>query len=137
MQRTIELHFNKKIIEQVQFKSGFSFETWLVTLEDGSKVVFRTGKDSEILLIDRAMQVYNQPYQIMSYISGDPLDCYLPEVNEVLKNKIYYAIGRITAEINDLEKEQLLRLLGEHKAEKTNSLLHLDKIGRASCRERV
>lgn len=136
MKNAIELHTKKKIDEQIQITGGYSFETWLIILEDGSKVIFRTGKDAvieggrqfivsdifereahfyetinkaynhrcpEILIIDDTLSLYSQPYQIMSYLPGVPLNHYLPQVNDEIMHRIYYGIGKLAAETNGLE----------------------------------
>lgn len=202
MRNAVEWYTKKKVIEQNQLTGGFSFETWLLTLEDNSKVIFRTGKDTEvengkkvivsdifekedffyktvnpvfpnrcpeIYVIDNSKEIYDQSYQIMSFVEGVSLDKYLVNVAAVSKNKIFRQVGKLTAEINSIEinsivindqvgfyqaeewelnfrkrliermapllrdkiltvseENLLLSRLSGLKAEKTNSLLHLD-----------
>ena len=47
MDRAIRHHFNKNIKEQERLTGGYTFETWLLTLSDNQKVVFRTQRDFE------------------------------------------------------------------------------------------
>lgn len=136
MRHAVELYTKQKVTEQVQLTGGFSFETWLITLENNQKIIFRTGVDTEvengkkfivsdvfekedffyktvnsvyksrcpeIYLIDKSKEIYHQPYQIMSFVEGDPLDKYLVNADEVSKSKIFSQIGRVTAEINNIK----------------------------------
>lgn len=136
MRHAVELYTKQKVTEQVQLTGGFSFETWLITLENNHKIIFRTGVDTEvengkkfivsdvfekedffyktvnsvyksrcpeIYLIDKSKEIYHQPYQIMSFVDGDPLDKYLVNADEVSKSKIFNQIGRVTAEINNIK----------------------------------
>lgn len=136
MRHAVELYTKQKVTEQIQLTGGFSFETWLLTLEDNQKIVFRTGIDTEVVngkkiivsdvferedffyrtvnrayngrcpeiyLIDKSKEICSQSYQIMSFIEGNPLDKYLVNVDEVSKSKILNQIGRVTAEINNIE----------------------------------
>ncbi len=202
MRNAVEWYTKKKVIEQHQLTGGFSFETWLLTLENNSKMIFRTGKDTEvengkkfivsdifekedffyktvnrmfpnrcpeIYVIDKSKEIYDQSYQIMSFVEGVSLDKYLVDVTEVSMNKIFRQVGKLTAEINSIEinstenndsvgfyqsekwelnfrkrliermapllRDNILTVSEENlllcrlsglKAEKTNSLLHLD-----------
>lgn len=136
MKNTVELYTKKKVIHQTQMTGGFSFETWLLTLEDNCKIIFRTGKDTgvengkefnvsnifekedffyktvnqkfynrcpEIYLIDNSKEIFEQPYQIMSFVEGVSLEKYLINIDEINKNKIFKQMGQVTAEINSIE----------------------------------
>jgi aminoglycoside phosphotransferase (APT) family kinase protein len=48
MDIAIKEHFHEGIKEKIPLTGGYSFETWLLTLQNGQKVVFRTAPDSEI-----------------------------------------------------------------------------------------
>jgi len=45
MNEAIKHHLQKEIKEQTKLPGGFTFQTWLLTLSDNQKVVFRTQKD--------------------------------------------------------------------------------------------
>jgi aminoglycoside phosphotransferase (APT) family kinase protein len=45
MDRAIKHHLGKDIKEQTRLTGGYTFQTWLLTLSDDTKVVFRTQKD--------------------------------------------------------------------------------------------
>ena len=47
MDRAIYYHFNKSIKERVKLTGGYTFQTWLLTLSDDEKIVFRARKDFE------------------------------------------------------------------------------------------
>jgi fructosamine-3-kinase len=47
MDKAIKHHFGKDINEKVRLTGGYTFETWLLTLSDNQKVVFRTQRDFE------------------------------------------------------------------------------------------
>ena len=45
MDAAIKHHFNQTIKERIQLTGGYTFSTWLLTLDDGQKVVFRFCRD--------------------------------------------------------------------------------------------
>ena len=47
MDTAIKHHFGKDIKEQIQLTGGWTYQTWLLTLSDNKKVVFRTQRDFE------------------------------------------------------------------------------------------
>ena len=47
MYKAIKHHLNKNIIQRQKLTGGYTFQTWLLTLSDNQKVVFRTQKDFE------------------------------------------------------------------------------------------
>lgn len=136
MKHAVELYTNQKVTDQIQLTGGFSFETWLITLDNNQKIIFRTGMDievengkkvvvsdvfekedyfyktvnniymnrcTEIYLIDKSKEIYHQPYQIMSFVEGDSLDKYLVNADEASIRTIFNQIGRVTAQINNIE----------------------------------
>jgi aminoglycoside phosphotransferase (APT) family kinase protein len=136
MKHAVEMYTNQKVTEQIQLTGGFSFETWLIKLDNNQKIIFRTGMDTEvengkrfvvsdvfekenyfyktvnnvyinrcpeIYLIDKSKEIYHQPYQIMSFVEGDSLDKYLVNADEASIRTIFNQIGRVTAEINNIE----------------------------------
>jgi hypothetical protein len=40
--------FDISVLEYEKLSGGYSFETWLLKLEDGEKVIFRTGENREV-----------------------------------------------------------------------------------------
>ena len=47
MQKAIKYHLQKEIKEQTKLTGGYTFQTWLLTLSDNQKVVFRAQRDFE------------------------------------------------------------------------------------------
>jgi fructosamine-3-kinase len=45
MDKAVKHHLGKKIKEKTQLKGGYTFQTWLLTLSDNQKVVFRSQRD--------------------------------------------------------------------------------------------
>lgn len=126
MDEAIKYHFNKSIKQKVPLGNGWK-KSWLLTLSDGQKVVFRTCSDyegiferekffydtlnsklgkicPEVYVVDGTCKYYPKSYQISEYIEGKILSYYLQEeFNERQKKEVYYKIGEMTARINQIE----------------------------------
>lgn len=128
MDRAIRHFFNKTITEKIQLENGWK-ETWLLTLSDKRKVIFRAHPDyaetfkreqffyerinkrlgktcPEVYAVDGTCEYYEKAYQISEYIEGENLGARLQNDFDAQKKKeIYYKIGEITARINQTEIE--------------------------------
>ncbi|OJV61644.1 MAG: hypothetical protein BGO41_09375 [Clostridiales bacterium 38-18] len=162
MKHAVELYTNQKVTEQIQLAGGFSFETWLIKLDNNQKIIFRTGMDIEvdngkkfvvsdifekedffyktvnnvyfnrcpkIYLIDKTNEIYHQPYQIMSFFEGDSLDKYFVHADEASKRIILNKIGKVTAEINNIEIINSQNVFNDNPWEKKFEKKLIDRFG--------
>lgn len=126
MDKAIQYHFNKDIKEKIQLDNGWK-ESWLLTLSDNQKVVFRAYSDyedrferekffydtvnkkigricPEVYVVDGTCEYYHKSYQISEYIEGKVLRYYLQEeFNDQQKKEIYHKVGETIARINKIE----------------------------------
>lgn len=126
MEEAIYYHFQKDIKEKNKMNNGWK-ETWLLTLSDGQKIIFRAYNNysdrferekffyyhvneklgricPEVYVIDDTCEYYDKTYQISEYLDGRPLrQCLQEEFNERQKRDIYYRIGETVAMINRIE----------------------------------
>lgn len=126
MENVIKRHFNKGIKEKIELTISRK-DAWLLVLSDNEKVVFRAHSDCasaferekyfyetvnkkigkvcpDVYVVDSTCEYYDKPYQITEYLDGKDLECYIEDkCNEQRKNDIYYRIGEIIAEINQVE----------------------------------
>ena len=128
MEEAIKYYFNKIIKEKIKLENGWK-ESWLITLSDHQKVVFRAysnytelfereklfydtvnskiGKTCpEIYVVDGSCDYYDKAFQISEYIEGKALRyCLQEELNDRKKENIYYEIGQLIAQINQIEAD--------------------------------
>jgi len=130
MDKAIKHHLNKKIKEKIRLTGGFTFNTWLLILRDGQKVVFRaqedfyTGGGREIIIKDVlerekffydtvnqkigrvCPQVYVVDGSLKHYEAAFCIMEYIegePLNTLDLCDDIYYKIGELAAQVNSLE----------------------------------
>ena len=119
-------HFRKDITEKARMNNGWK-ETWLLTLSDGQKLIFRACRDyadlferekffydrvnerlgricPEVYVIDGTCEYYDCSFQISEYLAGKSLrKCLQEDFGEREKREIYYRIGETAALINQIE----------------------------------
>lgn len=126
MDKVIKHHFNKYIKEKIKLENGWK-ESWLLTLSDNQKVVFRAHRNyaekferekvfydhvnraigktcPDVYVVDGSCEYYGKAYQLSEYIEGKVLrHCLQKECNEYQKKEFYYKIGETVARINQIE----------------------------------
>ncbi len=125
MQEVIKYYFNKNIISKLRLQNGWK-ESWLLTLSDGEKVVFRACKDytdffqrerffyntvnqsigkicPEVYVVDGSLRFSEKSFQISEYIQGDSFRTVLESADADKKMKLYYALGQTIAKINQIK----------------------------------
>ena len=125
MQEAIKHYFNRDIINKTPLQNGWK-ESWLLTLSDGKKVVFRACKDyndyfererffyntvnqsignicPEVYVIDGSLQFSEKSFQISEYIKGNSLRTILESADVDEKKKLYYELGQTVAKINQIK----------------------------------
>ncbi len=125
MEKAIKNCFNKDIIDKLRLQNGWK-ESWLLTLSDDTKVVFRTCDDytaffekerffyntvnqsigkvcPEVYVVDGSLQYYEKSFQISEYIQGESFRTVLESADADKKMKLYYKLGQCVAKINQIE----------------------------------
>lgn len=125
MQEAIKHYFNKDIINKLRLQNGWK-ESWLLTLSDGEKVVFRACEDytdffererffyntvnqnigevcPEVYVIDGSLQFSEKSFQISEYIQGDSFRIVLESADANKKIELYYELGQTIAKINQIK----------------------------------
>ncbi len=125
MQEAIKHYFNKDIINKLRLQNGWK-ESWLLTLSDGEKVVFRACEDytdffererffyntvnqnigkvcPEVYVIDGSLQFSEKSFQISEYIQGDSFRTVLESADANKKIELYYELGQTIAKINQIK----------------------------------
>ncbi|MBQ8203812.1 MAG: aminoglycoside phosphotransferase family protein [Clostridia bacterium] len=125
MQEAIKHYLNKDIINKLRLQNGWK-ESWLLTLSDGEKVVFRASEDytdffererffyntvnqsigkvcPQVYVVDGSLQFSEKAFQISEYIQGDSFRTVLESADADKKMKLYYELGQATAKINQIK----------------------------------
>lgn len=125
MQDAIRYYFNKNISDKIRLQNGWK-ESWLLILNDNTKVVFRICENytdffekerffydtvnqnvgkicPEIYVVDGSCKYYNKSFQISEYIDGKVLRSVLQVENDDCKKALYYKIGETVARINQIK----------------------------------
>ncbi|MBR4255631.1 MAG: aminoglycoside phosphotransferase family protein [Clostridia bacterium] len=126
MEKAIAHCFNTGIKEKTILDNGWK-ETFLLTLSNDQKVVFRSYKNyterfkreqffyetvnssigktcPKVYVIDGTCDYYDKSFQISEFLPGKSLCQYLQnEFDDDKKRKVYYQLGALTAKINQIE----------------------------------
>lgn len=125
MQEAIKHYFNKDIINKLRLRNGWK-ESWLLTLSDGEKVVFRACEDytdffererffyntvnknigkvcPEVYVVDGGLRFSEKSFQISEYIQGESFRTVLESADTDKKMKLYYELGQTVAKINQIK----------------------------------
>jgi aminoglycoside phosphotransferase (APT) family kinase protein len=134
MDKAIKHHLGKEIIHTERLKGGYSFKTYLLTLCDKSKVVFRGRQDfrritikevlereryfygrvneeigkicPEVYVVDCTLEHHGTGFCVMEYIEGMPLKPYIRSgISEQEQSGILNQIGGIAAKINGIRMD--------------------------------
>lgn len=126
MDKAVKQYFNAEIKERNKLCNGWK-ETWLLTLSDDKKVIFRAyrnytehfererffyesvnnsiGKTCPIVyVVDGTCKYYDKSFQLSEYLPGKTLrQCLQHEFDESQKKSAYYQLGALAAWINQIE----------------------------------
>ena len=128
MDRAIKHYFNTEIKEKTVLENGWK-ETFLLTLCNNQKVIFRSYKNyedhferekyfyetvngsigkicPEVYVVDGTCNFYDRSFQISEFLPGKSLrQCLENEFDEDQKRNAYFRLGALTAKINQIEIE--------------------------------
>ena len=125
MEEAIKHYLNQSVLEKSRLENGWK-ESWLITLQNRRKVVFRACTDyaelferekffydtvnrnigkicPEVYIVDGSCRYYHKSFQISEYIEGKTLRrCLQEEFDISQKQAVYYELGQLTARINQI-----------------------------------
>ncbi len=125
MEQAISHYFNKMILEKIKLNHGWK-ETYLLTLSDHQKVIFRAHKNyadtfererffydtvnsqlgkmcPQVYVVDGSCTYYGKSFQISEYLEGVPLSQLLESTeSEAVKKELYYELGKTIAKIHQV-----------------------------------
>lgn len=126
MDKAIRQYFDAEIKEKTKLCNGWK-ETWLLTLSNDQKVVFRAYKNyteqferekffyetvnssigkicPHVYAVDGTCRFYDKSFQLSEYLPGKTLrQCLQHEFDESQKKSAYYQLGALAAQINQIE----------------------------------